>query len=202
MKKMLLVLFLGLALVGCTLSRPPVVKQTYLLDAERTGAPATPLPVSVRVGAFSVAPPFEGKGLVYRLDDSRYESDFYHEFFVSPRAMAADRTARWLRRSGLFRNVLAGSVSGDTDYLLEGQVSELYADFRDRAKPAAVVSVQFYLSRVGGSGNIVLSVNLSRRVPLADNSSQAVARAMGAAFAGVLSDLETRLSQADWRSDK
>lgn len=202
MSKILSLLFLALTLAGCSLNRPPVAKQTYLLEAERPGAPAKSLPVTVRVGAFSVAPPFEGKGLVYRLDDSRYESDFYHEFFVSPRAMAADRTARWLRQSGLFRDVLAGSVSGDTDYLLEGHVSELYVDFRDRARPAAMVSVQFYLSRAGGSGDIALSAGFSRRVALADNSPQAAARAMGVALAGVLSDLEARLGQADWRSDK
>jgi ABC-type uncharacterized transport system, auxiliary component len=189
-----------LALTGCTLNRPPVVKQTYLLEAERPDSSAQTLPVSVRVGAFSVAPPFEGKGLVYRLDDSRYESDFYHEFFVSPRAMAADRTTRWLRQSGLFRDVLAVGVSGDADYLLEGHVSELYLDFRDRAKPVAVVSAQFYLSRDGGSGGIALSASLDRRAPLADNSPQAAARALGAAFAGVLADLEARLGQGDLRS--
>lgn len=199
MTRLLSMLLLAMALAACSLNRPPVVKQTYLLEAERPGAPAQTLPVTVRVGAFSVAPPFEGKGLVYRLDETRYESDFYNEFFVSPRAMVADRAARWLRQSGLFREVLVG-VSGDADYLLEGHVSELYVDFRDRAKPTAVVSAQFYLSRAGGSGDIAFSANLSRRVLLEGNSPQAAARALGTAFSGVLSDLEARLAKGDWRS--
>ncbi len=181
---------------ACSVNRPPLARQTYLLQGERGGAPAQATDATLRVGNFSVAPPFEGKGLVYRLDDTRYEADFYNEFFVSPRAMAADGATRWLRQSGLFRNVLAKGVGGDADYLLEGHVSELYADFRGGEKPAAVVTVQFYLTDKGGSGDIVFNADLSRRVALTDRSPQAVARAMNTAFSGVLAELEARLRQA------
>jgi len=191
-----LALLVAVFATACSVSRPPLVKQTYLLQVERNGAPGQATGATLRVGNFSVASPFEGKGLVYRLDDTRYEADFYNEFFVSPRAMVAEGTARWLRQSGMFRNVLAKGVSGDVDYILEGHVSELYADFRSGEKPAAVVTVQFYLTDDGGSGDIVFNADLSRRVELSDRSPQAVAQAMNTAFSGVLTKLEARLRQA------
>jgi uncharacterized lipoprotein YmbA len=205
MTKRLFFLLLACALAviasGCSVSRPPLAKQTYLLQGERSGAPTKASDATLRVGGFSVAPPFEGKGLVYRLDDSRYEADFYHEFFVSPRAMAADGTARWLRQAGVFRNVLAKGVGGDVDYLLEGHVSELYADFRSGEKAAAVVTVQFYLTSDGGTGAMAFNADLTRRVELTDRSPQAVVRAMNAAFSGVLAELEARLRQVDLKAE-
>ncbi|MGD9787863.1 MAG: ABC-type transport auxiliary lipoprotein family protein [Sulfuricellaceae bacterium] len=191
-----LALLVAVFATACSVNRPPLVRQTYLLQGERKGAPATATGATLRVGNFSVAPPFEGKGLVYRLDGARYDADFYHEFFVSPRAMVADGVTRWLQQSGMFRNVLAKGVGGDADYLLEGHVSELYADFRGGGKPAAVMTVQFYLTDKGGSGDIVFNADLSRRVEVADRSAQAVAQAMNTAFSGVLAELEARLGRA------
>ena len=53
-----------------------------------------------------VTPKYEGKGLVYRLSELSYESDFYNEFFISPVSMFTEEIRKQLSESGLFKIVV------------------------------------------------------------------------------------------------
>jgi len=181
---------------GC--SRPSPVKQTYLLQAPpATQAATTPRPSTLKVGTISVATPFRGRSMVYREGDLKYESDFYNEYFVAPSAMLTEGAATWLAGAGVFREVLPAAANADGDFVLEGFVSELYGDYRDADKPAAVLTGKFFLidNRVL-SGVPVWQTELKQRVALPSRSPDALALALNGAWAAMLGDLSREIAAA------
>jgi cholesterol transport system auxiliary component len=183
-------------LSACGFSRPAPVKQTYLLQAAApTQTATTPRPAVLKVGTISVAAPFRGKSLVYRDGDLKYESDFYNEYFVSPSAMLTEGAAAWLAATGIFKEVLPAAANADGNFVLEGFVSELYGDYRDEAKPAAVLTGKFFLidNRIL-SGVPVWQTELKQRVPLSNRSPDALAAGLNAAWSAMLADLSRELA--------
>lgn len=62
-----------------------VAPTSWIVAPERTGAPLKQRSdIWLKIGAVSVVPPFDSKSLVYRLDDQRYQKDFYNVYTVIP----------------------------------------------------------------------------------------------------------------------
>ena len=188
-----------IALAGCTLTRPAPVKETYLVNVDRPAQlTATPLPGVLLVGTIDVAEAFSGKSMVYRFGEHRYEADFYNEFLVSPRDMLTQCVLEWLQKARLYQTVarLAGSRRADAD-VLRGFVNEMYADVRDPARPQAVLSIQFYLTREQAAGHpVVFTQQLRNEAPMTDASPEAFAAALSQALAAILTELEKQLRAA------
>ena len=193
-------LALAALVASCALSRPSPVKRTFLLDPTLPAAVSTAVkPVSIRVGVVSVAAPFRGKQFVFRESDLKFESDFYDEFFVAPAIMFSDATAKALGASKAFRNVVPfGASSDDSDYTLDGFVSELYADTRNATSPAAVITVTYYLTPTSAVGsNVVWSREYTQRTNVSGTGPEAVARGWNAALTAILANLAKDLAAAD-----
>ncbi|MCA1791938.1 MAG: PqiC family protein, partial [Thioalkalivibrio sp.] len=87
---------------GCTLlpEQPAVDRAWFLLELPEAALAEPPGPV-FELGSVRVAPAFAAKGLVYRLGPYRYESDFYNEWFLSPREHIEQLLReRWTRAGG------------------------------------------------------------------------------------------------------
>lgn len=193
--KRLTMLLLVLGLAGCAISRPGAESQSFLIQPERAGAPArTAASAALRVGAVRVAPPFDTRIWVYRRDDVRFENDFYNGFAADPAAMVAEAAAGWMRRSGLFQEVLPPPVSGRTGYRLDVDVTALYVDFQARP-PQAVWTLRWRLLRES-DGARMLEVACDERVPLAERTPVGAARAHREALARALHKLEAALAAA------
>lgn len=182
---------------ACTLTKPTPPKSTWLVDAPRPAAAAhpAPLPGVLLVDTASVAEAFAGKPMVYRFEAHRYESDYYNEFFVAPRDMVGQRVLEWLQAAHLFETVapLPGSRARHARRL-QVFVNELYADVRDRARPAAVLSIQFYLLAEDDSGRPLRhGAQLRNVAAMRDDSAQAYAEALSRALTAVLEELERQL---------
>src|SRR5512136_2245307 len=110
---------------GCVdLSRPALAKHYYLLETLPTPSDAPPAHASaIRVTGVEVAAPFSERSMVYRLEQERYESDFYNEYFVAPRAMITSKLVEWLSVRRVFTTTLPPSSTLDAPYAIEGQVT-------------------------------------------------------------------------------
>jgi cholesterol transport system auxiliary component len=190
----------AVTLASCTLSRPSPVKRTFLLEPTLPSAVSgTPKPVSVRVGVVNVASPFRGKTFVFRESDLRFESDYYDEFFIAPAIMFSDATAKALAASNVFRRVVPfGAASDEGEYVLDGFVSELYADTRDAAAAVAVITVTYYLTPTGVIGaGVAWSKEYRQSTKISGAGPDAVARGWNAALSAVLADLARDLAAAE-----
>lgn len=193
-------LALAVGLAGCGLTRPAPVKNTFLLDPPLPPAVSVPKPGTLRIGAFNVSAPYRDRAFTYRTGDVKFESDFYNEFFVPPGPMIGQATSKALANAKPFARVVpAGTTPEEGDFVLEGFVSDLYADARE--KPAAgVVGVNFYLTRTAFPPAVVWSREYRERVALAASTPEALANAWNEALGQVLRKLTQDLVDVDLRT--
>lgn len=190
-------LLVALLETGCSLTRPMPVKASYLLD------PAFPAPVAkmqagtLRVGTVNVGVAFRGRSFVVRDSEFRFDSDFYHEFFVPPGVMIADATAQALARGKVFSLVTRPGAVTDADWVLDGFVGALNADARDATKPAAVLEITYFLSRDnGGATSPVWSRAYAKRVSFPMSNTDAYVAAQNTALSEILAELTRDLAAA------
>lgn len=195
MKNYILTVLALLTLVSCSLpTRAPVTPSAWMVNPERTGAPYKPrTDLWLKVGAVSVAPPFDGKSLVYRLGDQRYEKDFYNIYSVIPAEMFANAERQWFNQANIFSATLGQGNSFFPYYSLQASVEEFYGDYR--IKPEAVVTVEFFLSTSNaGIGNPIIGTNrYSKRIALKDNTPQALILGQQQALAEIFKEYEAQL---------
>jgi uncharacterized lipoprotein YmbA len=191
-------LLLAVMLAACSaLQRESPVRQTFLLDPPVPPPVASAQQATLRVGRVEVAAPFRGKNFVYRTADLRYESDFYVEFIVPPGPMLAEQTARALVHARPFTGVAGPGNATDAQWTLDGFASAIYADYRDKTKPAAELDVTSYLTSTANAEQTPRWTREYRqRVAMREATPQAYAEALNQAFGMILADLARDLAAA------
>jgi len=191
-----IVLAACMLLAACSITRESPVKQTYLIEPALPSPVAKTQPVSVRVSAVNVAAPYRGRNFVVRTGDLAYVTDFYDEYLVPPSAMLAEQTARALQNAKSFALVLPPAANADADYVLEGFVSMLYGDNRAGNRPAAEVTVQYYLT--SSSGSVPMWTHeYHRRIEATAATAQAYSEAVNTAVSEILAELVRDLAALD-----
>ena len=194
--KTLLCCALAALLAGCSaITRAPAVRQTFLIEPAPLSAVTQSQPGALRVGTISVAAPFRGKSFVFRIDELRYETDYYDEFLVTPASMLTDQTARALVRARPFARIAGPGATADAEFVLDGFASALYADIRQAGKPAAEIAITYYLTpTTGGERTPVWSHEYRRHAPMRDTSAAAYAEALNTGFAEIVGELARDLA--------
>ena len=184
-------------LSGCA-SRETYDKQHFVLSAVREAE-------SVKQGTdhvlelrrFTVNSAFKGKGLVYRIGDHEYETDFYSEFLISPSDMVTEKTRNWLSRSNLFQRVLDIGSQVDPTHVIEGNVAALYGDFRDKSSPKATMEIWMFLLHVasGKEPVLVLGQRYQSSVDIKSEGPEGLMEALDRCLIQILSDWEKDLTE-------
>jgi len=139
--------FLFMVLIsGCSLGAKP----SYLVNQYTLEYPSpfqkelASINELVKVEQFSVAQTFNTLAMIYREGPNLRNVDPYNRWRIKPGEMATEYLVRDLRNSGLFRAVISYDHSGETRYLLEGQVDEfLDASEKDGRKAVLSLHVTF-----------------------------------------------------------
>jgi len=196
------VLFALLAIIGagCSISRPYPEKQTFVLETHRPpSAPVATNAVLLRISPFTVVAPFDRQSFVYRLSDLNYEPDFYHQFIVSPAPLISGETRVWLDDAGVVRAVLNPGNKVIATHILEGNVTELFADLRDAKSAQAVLAIQFTVTdEQSPTARIVFHKSYRQALSLTQRTPEAMARAWSDDLTAILQQLETDLRGVDW----
>ena len=197
MIKRLLISTLVLSLFACSLpTRAPVTPTSYMVNPERSGPPLKArTSYWLKIGSVSVAAPYDGRSLVYRLGDQRFEKDFYNVYTTLPAEMISNAERQWINQSGIFAAAVGQSNSFFPYYTLQATVNEFYGDYRVR--PEAVVSIEFFLTaEKGGKGNPIIGSNrYTKRITLKDNTPAALVLGQQQALAEIFKEYEVQLDK-------
>jgi cholesterol transport system auxiliary component len=189
--------FIVTVLSACSLPKRPALETTsWMVAPVRTDTPYKPRShLWLKMGAVTTTPPFDGKSLVYRLGDQRYEKDFYNVYSALPNEMVSNATRQWLNNAQIFSMTVGQGNSFFPYYTLQTSVEEFYGDYRVR--PEAVVTVEFFLTATDPQKrNPLIGKNrYTKRVALKDNTPQALALGQQEALAQILKEYEVVLYQ-------
>jgi len=170
-------------------------RRYFIVDATREVKPTAVRPgATLRLRRFEVDAAFASRQLVYRIDEFRYESDYFSQFLVAPGVMIMTETRDWLEDSGLFVRVSATAGRLVAAYTLDANVKALYADFRNREAPVAVVEIRFLLvDGTGAQEEVLLSETYHATAPIAARTAEAVVAGLSRSLETILSRLEADL---------
>lgn len=203
MKRILLPLMLAACLLGSasciSFEKPAPDKRYHVLEVERPGqARAEALQGTLKVSEAKISPRYDKNVLIYRIGDLQYETDFYNEFFVSPRELITEETLRWLEDSGLFALVVGGDYRLGNSYDLTLAVNSLYGDYRNPDAPQAVLDMQALVIGIGKHARreVIFKRDYTERVPIADHAAEACVAGLNKALANILARLEADLAEA------
>ncbi|WP_018861456.1 MULTISPECIES: ABC-type transport auxiliary lipoprotein family protein [unclassified Thioalkalivibrio] len=197
-----ILMLVALLLGGCTLlpEREPVDRAWYLLELpDEPAARTADEPVAVELGSVRVAPAYAGNGLVYRLGNHQYESDYYNEWFLRPSEQVEQLLRERWTRSGaaieLVDNAAAVREQGRPAIRVHVLITALYGDL-DGAN-----GIESNGLAASGTGHMGLRAQLSQgersrlvhlesEQPLERRSASQLVGALSRATAEVLVDLE------------
>jgi len=189
-----------LALSGC-LSKPPLHKQTFTFGAPPTpsgGAVAGDRVLGIR--SLRIAPPFDGRSLVYRTGEFSYVRDPYAEFLDPPEEEMMAPVRGWLSGAGGFSDVVDAGSALKPNTIVEISVTQLYGDFRRSEHPCAVVTMRlvFFEAHNGGPTKPVLQQEYSRSIPVSAPSAAALMEGWNQAFGGIFAEVASDLPRSPW----
>ncbi|MBU3622105.1 ABC-type transport auxiliary lipoprotein family protein [Polynucleobacter sp. CS-Odin-A6] len=195
--KLTLVALIFAVFTACSLpQRPALETASWMVAPERTGTAYKPrTDLWLKMGSVSTSPPFDGKSLVYRLGDQRYEKDFYNIYSALPNEMVGNATRQWMNNAQIFSMTVGQGNSFFPYYVLQTSIEEFYGDYRIR--PEAVVTVEFFLTATDPKKRdpVIGKNRYTKRIPLKDNTPQALVLGQQEALAKILREYEVVLYQ-------
>jgi cholesterol transport system auxiliary component len=188
-------LTLALLLGACSLGKPALEANYYVIEPLLPATVVADRRGSLRIGSVRVAAAFASEELVYRMSDVRFERDFYERFINEPGSMLGERLADWLEATGPFQTVTQNRSATSVPFVLEAVVTELYGDFRPEQPPAAVMYVQFtVLDTRPIRPRLVLERGIARRVEIDGASAGALVRGYNWALGEILGELAAAMA--------
>ena len=184
--QLMLSCLLCLMLAGC-ISSKYVERKQYLFDTQKEAVNKTAKTYSCSVFIDHVAaePPFDQLDFLYRIKSGQYLVDYYHGFFVPPTEQLDSILGTYLDISGKF-NVDVTELPTSKNKL-KVKLIELYADYRDRDNPRAIITLNFLLTKLVDDKTVVLlDKALRSSVVLKEKNTDSLLRAWNVGIQDIL----------------
>ncbi len=152
------------------------------------------------IKSLRIAPPFDGRSLVYRTGEFSYVRDPYAEFLDPPEEEMMAPVRGWLSRAGGFSEVVDAGSALKPNMVVEISVTQFYGDFRRSEHPCAVVTMHlvFFEARNGVPTKPILQQEYSRSIPVTAPSAAALMEGWNQAFGGIFPEVASDLRRSPW----
>lgn len=149
---------------------------------------------NIQVMPMRVVTQFANNGFVYRTGSTTYLSDYYHVFFIAPEDRLTQLTAASISQCHHFAAVgdSQNPLTNPT-YYLAGTIETLYADYQNKQRPMAVLSIRYVFTL--RNGTILFDKTYSTAVPLKIKTTQALMNAWDGEVQSILHQLNKDLAQ-------
>ncbi len=197
-------------MIGCGgIAKSYPERAYFLFEVAPPTSPLTPVQgATVKVRRFSISPGSEGKQFIYRTTDIQYLSDFYNQFFRPPSIILTEAVTQWLDQAQVFEDVLNPLSQAFPEYFIEGNIVELYGDYRNQSAAQAVMKIQFYLLQTSDDGDqpaIIFGKTYESTKPIGTATPQNLMNGWNLALENILgeflSDLSYHLKSAQQSSN-
>ena len=177
-------------------------KHYFVLEVSPKWQPSTRTVKGVlAVSDMRVSRRYEGQSFVYRVSETRYESDFYNQFLIAPAALITEEVRKTLAQAQVFEDVISSSTDWEPTYRLQGVVNSLYGDFTDAHAARAVMEMQFFLTKKTPAGEeIVMAKRYIKSVPVSARSPDALVKGWDTALEDILNSFIADLKSANLQS--
>ena len=147
----------------------------------------------LEVSTFTISPKYRGKEFIYKIDENRFDSDFYNQFFNSPAQIITVETLNRLNQSNIFKNIINSHTPVHPDYVLYGNIVEIFGDFSN-ITPQSVLSVEFILVDESSiDSKILFNKVYSDRMDLNSKSAKELVNGWNILLTNILNNFEKDL---------
>jgi cholesterol transport system auxiliary component len=197
-------LAVSLLLSGCvSIEKSYPDKRYFVLDISFKASPQNPADSGIlQVASARVSPRYADRNFVYRRSETRFESDFYNQFLISPAALVTEELRRELSQAGLFKFVVGSSNPLPATHTMETIVNTLYGDFRDLKVPKAVIEMEFFLNQEVSPGGIIFHKLYQRIIPIRERNPEALVQGWNDGLEAISNSLVTDLKSSQLHLQK
>ena len=192
----LITLMLCFALSACITARSDIQQKKYLLEiplAKKTSTIKNKQ--RIFVNQITEVAPFDQLHFIYRTKN-QYLTDYYSAFLTPPAHQAFLALLAYLKNTTKFEPITT-TEGEQPDIELQTRLTELYADYRDRDHPKAVITMRFVVVKMSDNKRSVLfGKTLSTAVLLKAKTSDALIAGWNNGFQNILQQVAQLLTMA------
>jgi hypothetical protein len=132
---------------------------------------------------------FGGLGLVYRVGQHEFASDYYNEWFVPPAVQVRELVGRWLARAGIRVVHVPAAAAPSQAGSLYLEVISWFGDYSDQATAVVEVRVLALRSEAGDPRTLLEKTYRQDQV-LADDRPETLVNGLADALTRLLAELD------------
>lgn len=173
-------------LTACVNAQPTPPIETYALPSPTPIPPTGVSKTRLLMMPATIAPQFSDVALIYRTSETQYLLDPYRQFLTAPSLQISNYLQNRLKNK-VKATLLGADHPLAANYTLQININDLYADYRHKTAPVAIVSMEFTLYHAKNSVmRQVGYLTLRESTPVAPNNPNALLQ-------GYQQDLENML---------
>jgi len=134
---------------------------------------------------FTANADFKGRQFIYKGRNHFYK-DYYNRFFISPEKMIKNKCAQWFRSK---KSQLLFS-----DFILQGEILEIYCDRTEKRNPGAIIKIRFKLIEYNKTNKTLVEKDLYSGVKFSNFTPDNLMTAWTKCLKNIFTELESEIS--------